>query len=102
MLKVHPAGKTADNLLVPEDFPSDQMPACIAPQFTKPIFLIVGNEDERTPRWMAEKIYRALPDSICKRLSVYEQAGHGGMEAPYFVDMKRWMEETMAFMTGIR
>lgn len=102
LLKVHPAGKTADNLRVPEDFPSEEMPAWIAPKFTKPIFLIVGDKDERTPRWMAEKIYRALPESPCKRLSVYENAGHGGMEAPYFVDMKRWMEETVAFLSGVR
>lgn len=102
LLKVHPAGKTADNLLVPEDFPSDQMPVCIAPQFTKPVFLVVGNEDERTPCWMAQKIYCALPRNIPKRLSVYENAGHGGMEAPYFVDMQRWMEETVEFMTEIK
>lgn len=102
LLKAHPAGKTADNLLVPKDFPSEEMPARIAPKFTKPIFLIVGDKDERTPRWMAEKIYRALPEITCKRLSVYENAGHVGMEAPYFVDMKRWMEETVAFISGIR
>lgn len=37
------------------------MPALVAPKFSKDILLVVGSEDNRTPQWMSEKIYNALP-----------------------------------------
>lgn len=98
LVKVHPKGKTEKNLLVPDDFPRDQMPALVAPKFSKDILLVVGSEDNRTPQWMSEKIYNALPAGINKKLSVYEGAGHGGTEFPFFVDWGRWAEETVGFM----
>ena len=98
LVKVHPKGKTEKNLLVPDDFPRDQMPALVAPKFRKDILLVVGSEDNRTPQWMSEKIYNALPAGINKKLSVYEGAGHGGTEFPFFVDWGRWAEETVGFM----
>ena len=100
LVKVHPKGKTEKNLLVPDDFPSDQMPALVAPKFRKDILLVVGSEDDRTPQWMSEKIYNALPAGINKKLSIYEGAGHGGPEFPFFVDWERWAEETVGFITG--
>lgn len=98
LVKVHPKGKTEKNLLVPDDFPRGQMPALVAPKFRKDILLVVGSEDNRTPQWMSEKIYNALPAGINKKLSVYEGAGHGGTEFPFFVDWGRWDEETVGFM----
>lgn len=98
LVKVHPKGKTEKNLLVPDDFPRDQMPAIVAPKFRKDILLVVGSEDNRTPQWMSEKIYNALPAGINKKMSVYEGAGHGGTEFPFFVDWGRWAEETVGFM----
>ena len=98
LVKVHPKGKTEKNLLVPDDFPRSQMPAIVAPEFRKDILLVVGSEDDRTPQWMSEKIYNALPEGINKKLSVYEGAGHGGTEFPFFVDWGRWAEETVGFM----
>ena len=98
LVKVHPKGKTEKNLLVPDDFPRSQMPALVAPKFRKDILLVVGSEDNRTPQWMSEKIYNALPAGINKKLSVYEGAGHGGTEFPSFVDWGRWAEETVGFM----
>ncbi len=98
LVKVHPKGKTEKNLLVPGDFPRDQMPALVAPKFSKDILLVVGSEDNRTPQWMSEKIYNALPAGINKKLSVYDGAGHGGTEFPFFVDWGRWAEETVGFM----
>lgn len=47
---------------------------------------------------MSGKIYDALPENIDKKLSVYAGAGHGGTDAPYFVDMERWMAETVEFI----
>ena len=98
LVKVHPKGKTEKNLLVPDDFPRSQMPAIVAPKFRKDILLVVGSEDNRTPQWMSEKIYNALPAGINKKMSVYEGAGHGGTEFPFFVDWGRWAEETVGFM----
>ena len=98
LVKVHPKGKTEKNLLVPDDFPRGLMPARVAPEFRKDILLVVGSEDNRTPLWMSEKIYNALPEGINKKLSVYEGAGHGGTEFPFFVDWGRWAEETVGFM----
>ena len=86
------------NLLVPDDFPRGQMPALVDPKFRKDILLVVGSEDNRTPQWMSEKIYNALPAGINKKLSVYDGAGHGGTEFPFFVDWGRWAEETVGFM----
>ena len=40
----------------------------------------------------------ALPDGINKKLSVYEGAGYGGREFPFFVDWVRWADETVNFM----
>lgn len=99
LASVHPAGKTEAELIVPEDFPRDRMPAYIAGEFRKPVLLIVGSEDDRTPQWMSEKIFDALPDGTDKTLSVFEGAGHGGMEAPYIVDMERWFVETVSFLS---
>ena len=98
LVKVHPKGKAEKNLLVPDDFPRGLMPARVAPEFRKYILLVVGSEDDRTPQWMSEKIYNALPEGINKKLSVYEGAGHGGAAFPFFVDWERWAEETVEFM----
>lgn len=100
LVERHPAGKTEENLIVPDDFPRGQMPALIAPKFTKPILLVVGAKDDRTPQWMSEKIYNALPEDTDKKLSIYTDAGHGGMMSPYIVDMERWITETVEFMSG--
>lgn len=98
LVRNHPAGKTEAELIVPEDFPKEQMPALIAQDFDKPIMIIVGSKDDRTPQWMAEKIYDALPEDTFKRLSIFENAGHGGTDAPYFVDTPRYVEETATFL----
>ena len=46
----------------------------------------------------ASQISNALPAGINKKMSVYEGAGHGGTEFPFFVDWGRWAEETVGFM----
>lgn len=77
---------------------SYQQISLAAPQFRKDILLFVGSDDDRTPQWMSEKIYNALPADINKKLSVHDGAGHGGAEFPFFVDWRRWAEETVGFM----
>jgi len=98
IIKVHPKHKTAANLLVPEDFPKEQMPIYIAPHFKNPILLIVGSEDDRAPQWMAKEIFEALHDNSLNKLSIFNGAGHGGMQSPHIVDSERFYTETIEFI----
>jgi hypothetical protein len=77
-VKVHPKGKTEKNLLVPDDFPRGQMPVLVAPKFRKDILLVVGSEDNRTPQWMSEKIYNALPSPALLRYPPPKSSSSGG------------------------
>lgn len=91
-------GKTANQLLVPEDFPAGEMPVYIAPTFTKPIFLINGSNDRRTPVWMSEKVLALLPPSTPRRLMVVEGAGHGGKEDPMILEFERFVSQVADFL----
>ena len=91
-------GKGKDNLLVPADFPVERMPLTLAPDFHKAIMLIVGSEDERTPQWMSERIYEALPDDAFKRLWIVHGAKHGGMDAPEIVAREEFFNRTLDFI----
>ncbi|MBO8439829.1 MAG: alpha/beta fold hydrolase [bacterium] len=91
-------GKGKDNLLVPADFPVERMPLNLAPDFHKAIMLIAGSEDERTPQWMSERIYEALPDDAFKRLLVVHGAKHGGMDAPEIVAQEEFFNRTLDFI----
>ena len=91
-------GKGKDNLLVPADFPVERMPLTLAPDFHKAIMLIVGSEDERTPQWMSESIYEALPDDAFKRLWIVHGAKHGGMDAPEIVAQEEFFNRTLDFI----
>ena len=91
-------GKTANQLLVPEDFPAGEMPVYIAPTFTKPIFLINGSNDRRTPVWMSEKVLALLPLSTPRRLMVVEGAGHGGKEDPMILEFERFVSQVADFL----
>ena len=77
--------KTRNELLVPEDFPTELMPVHIAPEFGKPLFLIVGENDFRTPVWMSRKIIESVPGTTPKELMIVENAAHGGKEDPILI-----------------
>lgn len=91
-------GKKDANLVVPKDFPTQQMPGVLAPKFNKAIMLIVGAEDTRTPVWMTEKIYKDLPAGILKRMWVVPGAKHGGKDAPEFVRLEEFVTKTIQFL----
>lgn len=91
-------GKTRDQLKVPEDFPIDKMPVYIAHKFKKPIFLINGAQDLRTPVWMSEKILSGLPAKTPRELMVVEGAAHGGMEDPLMIAYFEFMENCTGFL----
>ena len=64
--------KTRNELLVPDDFPAELMPVHIAPEFGKPLFLIVGENDFRTPVWMSRKIIESVPGTTPNALCLEE------------------------------
>lgn len=91
-------GKDSTQLLVPEDFPVGKMPLALADTFDKDILIVVGQNDERTPVWMAEDIFAALPDGIEKELWVAPGAKHGGMEAPEVLYPEEFVRRTIRFV----
>ena len=53
--------KDKSNLKVPDDYPKELQPIYLSPKFNKSTFLIVGENDNRTPVWMSKKIYSLHP-----------------------------------------
>lgn len=90
--------KTIDQFIIPSDFPADQMPIHIANKFDKPIFLINGENDMRTPVWMSEKILSLLPENTPYYLMVVKNAAHGGMEDPIVIDFENFINNVTEFL----
>ena len=90
--------KTRNELLVPEDFPTELMPVHIAPEFGKPLFLIVGENDFRTPVWMSRKIIESVPGTTPKELMIVENAAHGGKEEPILIAFDDFIKRTSDFL----
>ena len=90
--------KTRNELLVPEDFPTELMPVRIAPEFGKPLFLIVGENDFRTPVWMSRKIIESVPGTTPKELMIVENAAHGGKEDPILIAFDDFIKRTSDFL----
>ena len=90
--------KTRNGLLVPEDFPTELMPVHIAPEFGKPLFLIVGENDFRTPVWMSRKIIESVPGTTPKELMIVENAAHGGKEDPILIAFDDFIKRTSDFL----
>lgn len=90
--------KTTDEVLVPKDFPKEYMPIHIAKEFRKPIFLIVGGHDFRTPVWMSQKVLDALPVEIPQELMIVQDAGHGGKEDPMILDFENFIARSAEFL----
>lgn len=82
---------------LPEDYPQDLLPAKAAPQVAIPVFLVVGEDDERTPPWMSRHVYDLLPGP--KELWVVADAGHGGRLAPELVAYAEFFERVSAFFS---
>lgn len=74
------------------------MPLALADTFDKDILIVVGQNDERTPVWMAEDIFAALPDGIEKELWAVPGAKHGGMEAPEVLCPEEFVRRTVRFV----
>ncbi len=82
-------------VIAPADYPKNLQPIYLAPTYKKSTLLIVGELDDRSPAWMSEKIYKALPGK--KELWVIKGAGHTiGNESPGNWDMLS--ERIIAFL----
>lgn len=91
--------KTKEELIVPTDFPSNKMPIYIASKFRKPIFLINGEKDIRTPVWMSEKVLELVPRGVPRELMIVKNAAHGGQEDPIMVDFNNFVNRVNKFLT---
>ncbi len=67
-------------LIIPSDYPDELNPIALAPNFNKSTFLIVGENDDRTPIWMSEKIKKELSGE--KEIWIVPGATHGGPNGP--------------------
>jgi uncharacterized protein len=79
----------------PADYPAERLPIHAAPSVRTPVFLVVGEDDWRTPPWMSQKIAALLPGS--KELWIVPGAGHGEEEAPEFIGYPEFFERVAAF-----
>jgi pimeloyl-ACP methyl ester carboxylesterase len=66
--------KNGRQLFIPEDYPQKLYPKNIADKFTKPCFLIVGENDEITPSWMSQEIFSKLKCE--KEMWIVKNADH--------------------------
>lgn len=79
----------------PDDYPENLLPANAAPSMTIPVFLIVGQNDERTPAWMSQHVYDLLTGP--KQLWFVEGAAHGGRQAPELVAYDEFFDKIISF-----
>ncbi len=83
------------NFMAPVNYPEELLPINAAGKIKIPVFLIVGEKDNRTPVWMSEKIYGTLPGP--KELWVVPKAEHGGMNGPEFINYPEFFDRVLVF-----
>jgi len=83
------------NFLAPENYPAELLPVNAAKRLTIPVFLIVGEKDNRTPPWMSEKIADELQGP--KELWIVPDAEHGGVNGPEFITYPEFFDRAAAF-----
>ncbi len=84
-------------LLLPQNYPEELQPIIAAARMTKPVFLVVGENDDRTPPAMSRLVFSKL--QAPKELWVVENAGHGGSKAPEFVDYPLFFQRLAEFFS---
>jgi len=89
--KVSPDRKFA----APQKYPEKLLPIQAANKVGTPVFLIVGEEDDRTPVWMSEKVYNELKGP--KELWIVPGAEHGGGKGPEMIAYPDFFVRTLSF-----
>ncbi|MCK9212263.1 MAG: alpha/beta fold hydrolase [Ignavibacteriaceae bacterium] len=83
------------NLIAPPNYPSELEPINAAEKTNIPVFLIVGEKDNRTPIWMSEKIKSKIK-SYCE-LWVVPNAEHGGVNSPEWAATEEFFNRLSLF-----
>ncbi len=81
--------------LPPINYPNELIPINAAGNIKKPVFLIVGEKDIRTPPIMSKKIYEKLKGP--KDLWIVPGAEHGGQKAPEMISYPEFFIKVKAF-----
>jgi uncharacterized protein len=81
--------------LPPENYPIELLPVNAAKKVSIPVFLIVGEKDNRTPVWMSKKIADELKGP--KELWIVPNAEHGGMNGPEFITYPEFFNKIAEF-----
>ncbi|MCD4794083.1 MAG: alpha/beta fold hydrolase [Bacteroidales bacterium] len=84
-----------DTYWIPENI-DDFSPKNNWKNFTTPIFLIVGENDKRTPKECSVEIISNVKSNI-RELWVVENAAHGGKLAPEILEESLFYEKTIRF-----
>lgn len=79
----------------PEDYPENLIPVYAADKIKIPVFLVVGEKDDRTPVWMTKKIYKKLKGP--KELWIVPKAEHGGVKGPEMISYPEFFVKTISF-----
>ena len=79
----------------PVDYPPDLFPLNAAPRVRIPVFLVVGENDERTPPRMSQAVLERLGGP--KELWIIPGATHGGVTGPELTNYPAFFERVSAF-----
>jgi pimeloyl-ACP methyl ester carboxylesterase len=82
-------------LIVSADYPNELNPIELAPKFDKSTFLIVGENDNRTPVWMSKQIMAKIPAE--SEIWIVPGATHGGPDGPTN-DFKLYNKKILGFL----
>lgn len=79
----------------PVGYPKGLLPINAAKSIKRPVFLIVGEKDNRTPPWMSEKIMKELKGP--KELWIVPEAEHGGGKGPEMLNYPEFFTRVISF-----
>ncbi len=79
----------------PDKYPEKLLPLYAAGKVRTPVFLIVGEKDNRTPVWMSEKVFKKLKGQ--KELWIVPDAEHGGEKGPEMINYPEFFTKTLSF-----
>lgn len=83
------------NFVIPQNYPENLLPLKAANKVRTPVFLIVGEKDDRTPVWMSKKVYKRLKGP--KELWIVPEAEHGGAKGPEMITYPEFFTKTLSF-----
>jgi alpha-beta hydrolase superfamily lysophospholipase len=83
------------NFVPPPNYPLELEPINAAEKINIPVFLIVGEKDNRTPVWMSEKI-KSIIKNHCD-LWIVPNAEHSGVNSPEWIASEEFFKRLTIF-----